>query len=788
MIDKKEILSRTDFKTLYRELIPKFKETKHDQAIGLCLFHNDHHESLSLNTITGAFNCFACDAKGGPIDLCMKVWGLDFKNTLHRLAERAGIKIGNNDKASNKPRCIATFHYTDAEGKRLYRKTRYEPGWNGRKKDFLFFHGSKEKGRGCDAVPYRLHEIIKANKVFFVEGEAKADLLASWGLAATCLDSGANSKWHSRYDQFFAGKEIIIVPDNDAAGKGYLRTVATALHGKSKSIKVLRLPGLQEKQDILDWIKQEGGTTPEGLQSCKDTFLKLVDEAPEYQPPITPQVVSESAADDTEAQQPKGERGANLLFNNLVSDLNFRLVRNDTGETFAVIDHELLHLQGQEFRDFLCYRFLKDTGQPLRKEALNTVIMGLCAKARYEGELIQTPLRVGQKDNKFYFDLGRNQEGARVVEITPEGWRILVNESPILFRRGSWQKSQVNSLSGGDPWKLFNHSNIAESDRLLVLVAIIAALVPGISHPAIQVHGTQGSGKSFLAKLVKMLIDPTASTIIALPPKEEDVLLTFARHYIAPIDNVTRLSTYLCEIICSFISGGYIEKRTLHTTLDTTTIPIDCIPIFTSINSSLHERPDLSERTIKIELQHIGKKQRLRETVLLENFKKDIPEILGGMLDVISKAMQVYPGINLPELPRMADWATWGYAIAEALGEGLGKQFMDAYFKNIGLQTEDMLDDNALLSSIVSLLDKQEYITGNFKECLELLREEAKPSPNDKSFPASPRGLRRHLERIKIPLFDLGIRYEIASRTSKGRIINFSRADVVSAADDEIPF
>jgi putative DNA primase/helicase len=134
-----------------------------------------------------------------------------------------------------------------------------------RKKVFYFYHleanGKKQKNRGYDAVPYRLHEIVKADKIFILEGESKADLLASWGLAATCLDSGSKSKWHSRYEQFFIGKEIIICPDNDSAGEGYLKTIAAALHGKAKSVKVLRLPGLKEKEDILDWIKRGGGTT-----------------------------------------------------------------------------------------------------------------------------------------------------------------------------------------------------------------------------------------------------------------------------------------------------------------------------------------------------------------------------------------------------------------------------------------------------------------------------------------------------------------------------------------------
>jgi len=33
----------------------------------LCPFHDDHNPSLSINTISGGFKCWACDAHGGDV-------------------------------------------------------------------------------------------------------------------------------------------------------------------------------------------------------------------------------------------------------------------------------------------------------------------------------------------------------------------------------------------------------------------------------------------------------------------------------------------------------------------------------------------------------------------------------------------------------------------------------------------------------------------------------------------------------------------------------------------------
>jgi hypothetical protein len=156
-------------------------------------------------------------------------------------------------------RVVARFEYRDAAGKLHYFKERLEPGRDGRKKEFRFFHGRRQPGRGCDAVWYRLREVLRAKAVLIVEGEAKADLLASWGLRATCLDSGAHSAMTTEMIYQMSGKRIAILPDNDPPGREYANRLASRLYGKVGSLRVVELPGLVEKGDILDWTNQSKG-------------------------------------------------------------------------------------------------------------------------------------------------------------------------------------------------------------------------------------------------------------------------------------------------------------------------------------------------------------------------------------------------------------------------------------------------------------------------------------------------------------------------------------------------
>ena len=61
----------------------------------LCPFHDDHHASLSFNVKKNCFRCFVCEAKGGTIDLVMKVRRVGFIEACRWLASElvSGFKF-----------------------------------------------------------------------------------------------------------------------------------------------------------------------------------------------------------------------------------------------------------------------------------------------------------------------------------------------------------------------------------------------------------------------------------------------------------------------------------------------------------------------------------------------------------------------------------------------------------------------------------------------------------------------------------------------------------------------
>ncbi len=272
-MDKQEILNRLDMVKFYRDHVPSLKVNDKQEATGLCCFHDDDHPSLSVNVETGLFHCFSCDAKGDVFDFYKRFQDTDFPTALKEIGKIAGAV-----ESDIKPKVVAKFEYKDATGSLLYIKERLEPGRNGRLKEFIFKHLEGNKcvlGRGCDPVLYNLPELVKSKYCFIVEGEAKADLLNSWGLVATCLDSGANSPIKDEYIKIFRSmQKVIVLPDNDTSGGNYAYKLANALHSKVKELKVVELLGLSEAEDVLDWSKIAGND--------KSKLIEIVKNASEW--------------------------------------------------------------------------------------------------------------------------------------------------------------------------------------------------------------------------------------------------------------------------------------------------------------------------------------------------------------------------------------------------------------------------------------------------------------------------------------------------------------------------
>src|SRR6516225_7746919 len=182
----------------------------------------------------------------------------------------------------------AIFDYKDARGNLLYQNVRFPlvtdgaPVLSSKGNPNKTFRLRRPNGKGGWAedlddvtqVPYRLPDLIKSlvdgATVFIPEGEAKVDALFEWSVPATHIGTGTKD-----YAELFYEADVILMPDNDAAGWKHVNTVGAALHGIARRIRVLMLPGLPDKGYIIVWV---------AAAAAAEKLRELAEQAPAWMP------------------------------------------------------------------------------------------------------------------------------------------------------------------------------------------------------------------------------------------------------------------------------------------------------------------------------------------------------------------------------------------------------------------------------------------------------------------------------------------------------------------------
>lgn len=175
----------------------------------------------------------------------------------------------------SKRRVVARYDYTDASGNLLYQVERADPkGFRVRRPDGK--GGVIYNLEGVARTLFRLPKLADAGEVWIVEGERDVETLEGLGLVAT-TNSGGAGKWPQDHAAHFAGKAVVIVPDNDKPGQDHAEAVARALHGAAASVKVLVLPG--NVKDATDFA----GTFRDKAE-CAERLSIMAEAAPIWQP------------------------------------------------------------------------------------------------------------------------------------------------------------------------------------------------------------------------------------------------------------------------------------------------------------------------------------------------------------------------------------------------------------------------------------------------------------------------------------------------------------------------
>lgn len=229
-------------------LLSKLQQVRRsgDGWIARCPAHEDRNPSLSVTERDGKilYHCHAGCTQEAVHDALF-----------------SGNKV--------EPREVAHYDYCDESGNVLFQTVRYEP------KNFRQRRPDGKGGwiwnlEGVRRVLYRLPVVLAVNELLILEGEKDCEAAKDFGLMATCNPMGAG-KWQPEYSDCLRGKRVTVIADADEPGRKHAQQVASSLHGKATSVKVLELPNAK---DLHEWATVRNGS--------REELLTIIERTPEW--------------------------------------------------------------------------------------------------------------------------------------------------------------------------------------------------------------------------------------------------------------------------------------------------------------------------------------------------------------------------------------------------------------------------------------------------------------------------------------------------------------------------
>jgi len=732
--------------------------------------------------VGGRYWCRQCKRQGDLIQYLHDKRGLSYQEA----AEMAG-KTGKQPQRGSFGELVMVYDYRDPDGNLLFQVCRYqtpkgktfrqrrpdgEGGWiwgltageywrRSGQKDWFKVNRTPPAGAAvkhfpqCAPTLYRLPELLKNDPealMFIVEGEADADALAALGLAATTNPQGAG-KWRAEFNEFFRGRWVVIIPDNDDPGRKHALQVAQNLHGIATSVKVLELPELPEKGDASDWLKV-GGTRLE--------LLNLADAAPEWShppraPDVTPDAAPEKQKKPTQAEILISLASRGEYFHD-AHKLGFvTLPEGDIQATYPI--------RSTDFRLWLRREFFRHTKKAPNAQALNDALGILEARAWFDGSTLPVFVRIGEHEGKIYLDLA--DPTWQAVEIDAQGWRV-VQKSPIKFVRRPGMLPLPMPEGGGSIDELRPFLNLprglaGDHTWKLMVSWQVAALRPTGPYPILAIHGPQGCAKSTAARMLRGLLDPNSSILRAEPKELRDLVISAKNGWCCALDNLTSLPQWLSDALCRLSTGGGFATRALYTDDEEALFEAIRPVILTGINPVATSQ-DFIDRQVLVELQDFGTDDdRQEEAVIWRQFEKARPRILGALLTGVSVALRRMETLKISRLTRMADFAKWSTAAEAAWGWPDGA-FLEAYAENRAGQAAASVEADLVASTLLEFMREREFWEGTATELLEamttLVPEEKRKLRVGKSYawPQAANVLTRRIRKAQVFLKHFGLR------------------------------
>ncbi|MEU7718172.1 ATP-binding protein [Streptomyces tibetensis] len=368
-------------------------------------------------------------------------------------------------------------------------------------------------------------------------------------------------------------------------------------------------------------------------------------------------------------------------------------------------------------------------------------------------------VRVARSADGIVIDLG--DADGRCVIIRPTGWERAAR-SPVLFRRSGAMKPLPEPVRDGDGLaKLRAMLNTDDEGFQLLVAWLVAAFIPDLPHPILTFRGEQGTGKSYSAKMVIGIVDPSGAPKRTAPRDIKSWATQAFNSWALCLDNVSVIADWLSDALCRAVTGDGIVDRALYTDDDVVVLEFRRVLAMTTIDAGALAG-DLAERLLTIELHTIPDRRRREEAELDAAYADAHAAILASLFDLLADVLAVLPDVQLEERPRMADFAR----VLAAVDKVKGWHTLESYKATARDAVADVLEGEPFAQAVVALVDRAgpEGVTLTASELLERV---VAPDKLPRKWPKDPTRAGGQLKRLAPALRTIGIEVDDSKRGPK---------------------
>lgn len=139
--------------------------------------------------------------------------------------------------------------------------------------------------------------------------------------------------------------------------------------------------------------------------------------------------------------------------------------------------------------------------------------------------------------------------------------------------------------------------NLTEGDFRLMIAWVTAALRPVGPYPILVLNSQQGTSKTTLARILRLLIDPQSCPLLSEPASTRDLVATAVNGWLLAYDNLSAITTWLSDGLCRLVYGVGFAGRAVFSNDERSIIHAQRPVILTGIDEIV-QRGDLRDRCV----------------------------------------------------------------------------------------------------------------------------------------------------------------------------------------------